>query len=51
VFVTYDGRLRKAALSQGLDVESPSCRPRFSRTDAPESLLLWDGGLRPGRSG
>ena len=24
VFVTYDGRLREAALSQGLDVESPS---------------------------
>jgi predicted nucleic acid-binding protein len=24
VFVTYDGHLRDAALSQGLDVESPS---------------------------
>jgi hypothetical protein len=24
VFVTYNSRLRKAALSQGLDVESPS---------------------------
>jgi hypothetical protein len=24
VFVTYDGRLREAALSQGFDVESPS---------------------------